>query len=130
MGEPRLLRIHLQDAPGEDPTWMVWEEVRNYFNYRGEFTKHEFRHLMKQGRTSLLIGITFLAVCLLLEIYLLPKTGGHFLELIRESLTITGWVAMWRPMQIYPYDWWPLRRRGRIFAKLSRMPVEVVLKQK
>ncbi len=130
MEEPLLLRIHLQEAPAEDPTEMVREAVRNYFTYRGEFTKLEFRHLMKQGRTSLIIGITFLAVCLLVEIYLLPKTGGHFLELVRESLTIAGWVAMWRPMQIYFYDWWPLRRRGRIYAKLSRMPVEVVLKHK
>jgi hypothetical protein len=48
----------------------------------------------------------------------------------RESLTIAGWVAMWRPMQIYLYDWWPLLRRGWIYAKLSHMPVEVLQKAK
>ena len=48
--------------------------------------------------------------------------------ILRESLTIAGWVAMWRPMQIYLYDWWPLRRRGRLYTKLSGMPVEVVHK--
>jgi hypothetical protein len=37
---------------------------------------------------------------------------------------------MWRPMQIYLYDWWPLRRRERIYEKLSRMPVEVEQKAK
>lgn len=31
-----------------------------------------------------------------------------------------------RPMQIHLYDWWPLRQRGRIYAKLSHMPVEVI----
>ena len=128
--EPLLLSIHLQETPAEDPTEMVRDAVRNYFTYRGQLTKLEFRHLMKQGRSSLVIGIAFLAMCLFVEIYLLPKKGGHFLELVRESLTIAGWVAMWRPMQIYLYDWWPLRRRGRVFAKLSRMVVEVVVKQK
>jgi len=49
---------------------------------------------------------------------------------VRESLTIAGWVAMWRPMQIYLYDWWPLLRRSRIYAKLSHMPVEFVQKGK
>ena len=39
-------------------------------------------------------------------------------------------VAMWRPMQIYLYDWWPLLRRSRIYAKLSHMPVEVLQKTK
>ena len=38
---------------------------------------------------------------------------------------IAGWVAMSRPLEIYLYEWWPLRRRGQIFEKLSRMRVEV-----
>lgn len=128
MEEPLLLRIHLQEAPAEDPMEMVKVAVRNYFNYRRELTKLEVRHLMKQGRISVLIDIAFLDVCLVVVVYLLPREGGHLLELVRESLTIAGWVAMWRPMQIYLYDWWPLRRRGRVFAKLNRMPVEVVVR--
>ena len=47
--------------------------------------------------------------------------------LLREGLAIAGWVAMWRPIQIYLYDWWPLRRRGQIFEKMCRMPVEYTL---
>jgi nitroreductase len=49
-------------------------------------------------------------------------------SLVRESLT--RWVAMWRPMQIYLYDWWPLLQLRRVFAKLSHMPVELVQKGK
>jgi hypothetical protein len=33
---------------------------------------------------------------------------------------------MWRPMQIFLYDWWPLLNMGRLYEKLSRAPVEVV----
>jgi len=43
-----------------------------------------------------------------------------------ESLTIAGWVAMWRSMEICLYDWWPIRRRRRLYGRLSRMPVDVV----
>jgi hypothetical protein len=43
----------------------------------------------------------------------------------RESLTIAGWVAMWRPMEIFLYEWWPLRRRWRVFEKMSHMKVEM-----
>lgn len=49
------------------------------------------------------------------------------MDVLRESLAIAGWVAMWQPMQIYLYGWWPLRRRGRVYANLGRMPVEVVV---
>jgi hypothetical protein len=55
---------------------------------------------------------------------------GTWAAVVRESLTIAGWVAMWRPMQIYLYDWWPLLRRSRTYAKLSHMPVELVNKSK
>jgi hypothetical protein len=36
---------------------------------------------------------------------------------------------MWRPMEIYLYDWWPLRRRGKLFEKLSKIQVEVRKRQ-
>jgi hypothetical protein len=85
---------------------------------------------MKQGRTSLLIGLSCLATCLVISKALLHGDAGTWASILRESLTIAGWVAMWRPMQIYLYDWWPLRLRGRIFAKLSHMPVEIVQKEK
>jgi hypothetical protein len=45
-------------------------------------------------------------------------------------LTIAGWVAMWRPMEIYLYDWWPLRRKSRLYQKLSQMPVQMIPKTK
>ena len=53
------------------------------------------------------------------------QSAGQWQGFFKEGLTIAGWVAMWRPLQIYLYEWWPLRRRGQIFEKLSRMPVEV-----
>ena len=34
---------------------------------------------------------------------------------------------MWRPMEIYLYDWWPLRRKLKLMRKLSHMPVQVIL---
>ena len=80
---------------------------------------------MKQGRMSLAIGFVFLAVCLLASELLNGLGGGTLSRLLRESLMIGGTVAMWRPMEIYLYSWWPLRRRGQIYEKMSHMAVEV-----
>jgi hypothetical protein len=38
---------------------------------------------------------------------------------------IGGWVAMWRPMEIFLYDWWPLRRQRLRYLRLRDMEVEV-----
>jgi len=120
------LIVHLSDPPSPGVSQeLVEKAVRNYFSYRARLNGLEFKRLLKQGRTSLLIGLVFLGACLSIGELILHRTSGTLLGLIRESLTIAGWVAMWRPMQIFLYDWWPLRRLGRIYEQLSRMPVEL-----
>jgi hypothetical protein len=127
---PIRLRVYLEQWPTEDPKELIKTAVHNHFAHRASITDLEFKRLLKQGRTSLFIGLLFLSVCLLLSQALLGHQGGTWAAIVRESLTIAGWVAMWRPMQIYLYDWWPLRRRGRIFEKLGHMPIEVIQKGK
>jgi hypothetical protein len=123
---PVRLRVYLEQWPSEDPREMVKTAVHNHFAHRTELTRLELRRLLKQGRESLLIGLVFLSACLVASQMLLGHDDGTWAEIVRESLTIAGWVAMWKPMQIYLYDWWPVRRRERVFAKLSHMPVEVL----
>src|ERR1035438_2204248 len=73
----------------------------------------------------LMVGLSFLGLCLLTINLLVANHPGEIPNFISQSLTIAGWVAMWRPMEIYLYEWWPLRRHGQILEKLSRMPIEV-----
>ena len=120
------LRIYLEQWPAKDPTRVIQEAVHNHFAYRAKLNHQEFRLLMKRGRTSLAIGVLFLVACLLASKILIGNRVETWAGIARESLTIAGWVAMWRPMEIYLYDWWPLRNRGRTYARLSQMPVEVI----
>ena len=129
LDEPLTLRIRLKNWPSRDPSEVIRQSIQNYFAYRASMNHLEFRRLMKRGRSSLLIGLLFLGACLATS-KLLFGSEGTWASFARESLTIAGWVAMWRPMEIYLYDLWPLRNRGRIYKKLSQLPVEVVQKPK
>lgn len=121
------ITIHLeQPSPEDNPTALVAEALRNYFSYKAELVRREFRQLLQQGRVSLVIGLAFLALCLVIADVLGKLASGTSLSIVRESLTIGGWVAMWRPLQIFLYDWWPVRRRQRIYLKLSRAHVRVL----
>jgi hypothetical protein len=44
---------------------------------------------------------------------------------LTEGLIILGWVANWRPIEIFLYDWWPLTQRRKLFEQLAAAPVEV-----
>jgi hypothetical protein len=124
--EPFGLIVYLKKAPeGHRTVDLLEKTIHNYFTYRARLNQLEFKRLMRQGRTSLMVGFSFLGLCLFITEILLPKSKGILPDFVQQGLTIAGWVAMWRPMEIYLYDWWPLRHRGKIFAKLSTMPIEV-----
>jgi hypothetical protein len=123
---PLRLVIHisavLDPSESEDSVRLA---INHYFAYRADVIGREFRLLMRQGRLSLLIGILFLSACLAAARLIGAHWDGTVGSLLRESLTIGGWVAMWRPLEIYLYGWWPLLRRRRVYERLSRMTVEI-----
>ena len=117
--------VHIEQMPDQDPTSLVGEAIHNFFDYKTTITKRQLGLLLQEGRTSLLIGLTFLLLCLLGADLLSGNVGNAFLRVLRESLIIGGWVAMWRPLQIFLYEWWPSVRRGKIFRNLSKALVHV-----
>jgi hypothetical protein len=44
---------------------------------------------------------------------------------VSEGLIILGWVANWRPIEIFLYDWWPLVQQRRLNERIAAAPVEV-----
>jgi hypothetical protein len=85
------------------------------------------RALFRRGRISLAIGLTCLASSIgigdALAVYFPDR---RWTEIVREGLLIGGWVAMWRPLEIFLYDWWPIRADARLCDRLSEMPVRIV----
>ena len=119
--------VHIEQMPKDDPSAIVTEAIHNYFEYKSERAKRNLSQLLLEGRISLIIGIGFLATCLLVADFLSASlVNNTFLRLLKESLLIGGWVAMWRPMQIFLYAWWPIVRRRRIYLNLARAVVHVV----
>jgi hypothetical protein len=124
--EPLLLTIKLARPPAPDYAQQaVADAVRNYFSYRAERTRVQYRELLRQGWKDLGIGLLFLFTCLLAAQFMERLGDETFINLLRESLIIGGWVAMWRPMEIFLYDRWPLMRRQRLFERLAAMDVQL-----
>jgi hypothetical protein len=86
------------------------------------------RHSQEEepGVTSLIIGLTVLAGAIALGDFLasLVKTS-RIGEILRESLTIGGWLSMWRPLEIFLYDWWPIRNEAQFSERLAAIPVRI-----
>ena len=74
----------------------------------------------------MLIGLTVLAACILLSRAVLAVSGaGNFSRFTEEGFIILGWVANWKPIEIFLYEWWPLARRRDLYRSLAVANVEL-----
>jgi hypothetical protein len=123
---PMRLSITLPAAAiGKDTAEAVTHAIHNFFDYRELVAARELRQLLRRGRASLAIGLTFLSICLFARELVENIMAGPFNEILREGLLISGWVAMWRPIQIFLYEWWPIRNLRRLNDKLSHLKIDV-----
>jgi hypothetical protein len=100
--------------------------IAHYFTERAEAAASEQRELFRIGRTSLAIGIAVLVACLTASQWLAPLLPGEtFSRIGEESLILVGWVANWRPIEIYLYGWWPIRRRIQLYRRIAAAPLAV-----
>ena len=127
-GDAQLALLVYLDRPAglpEEPA-ILRAAIREFFAQRRDSTRRRLGQLFRVGRKSLLIGITFLTVSIGVGDFIANRLAGQQLgEILRESLLIGGWVAMWRPLEIFLYDWWPIRADVRLFDRLSAMPVRI-----
>lgn len=95
--------------------------VNRYFLYRAQVNE-----LFRVGWQALAIGLTVLSICVVgSQTAATNLSPLRVSRVIQESLTIFGWVANWKPIQIFLYDWWPIVRRRNLYERLSEAKVKV-----
>ncbi len=122
------LVIHLPgDQMALPESSQVAPAIRNYFRYKHAEATRRLRFHFRDGRVALFQGLMFLFACMIVRQVAL-NIGIPFVSgIAAEGFLILGWVAMWRPLQVFLYDWWPLRHQIRLYGKLLEMPTEVKL---
>jgi len=115
-----------REAGLPDEAAVLRDAIHEFFKHRAERYRQRLRELFRVGRTSLVIGLTVLAAAIVLGDFLASlMKGNRIAEIVRESLTIGGWVSMWRPLEVFLYDWWPIRNEAGLSDRLASMPVRI-----
>jgi hypothetical protein len=126
--DPRGLLIYVDRAAiSDEERDSVAAAVRRHFARCAMMARGEMHQHFRRARASLAVGLPVLGSAV---------AGGEILSrivdvqpldrILRESLLIGGWVAMWRPIELFLYDWWPIRDRRRILERLSRIEVRIL----
>lgn len=115
LSEPELRQTRAAD---------IIESIHNHFAWRAAAEERRLHSELRRGRRSLVIGLGFLVLCLIVR-QLLPIANAAAGASLREGLLIVGWVAMWGPIDVFLYGWWPIAGRRRMFARPAQIEVEV-----
>ncbi len=116
---------HLTGLGNDEGT--VGDAIRVHFARQANLLRRKRRELMHRGLISLVIGVAFLtAVFIIAHFVSRLSSGNAWARLLDQGLLIVGWVAMWRPLEIFLYDWWPILNEQRLYERLSRIAVQIV----
>ena len=124
-GGPITIIVHLpaREADSEAARDLP-HALSRYFTYRAEVVGRELNELFRIGRIALVVGLAVFGLCLAAS-QAIDAVAGHtyYGSFIAESLIIAGWVANWRPLEIFLYDWWPILRRRNLYRRLAAADV-------
>ena len=121
--------LHFPEPPNKDEAQDIVRAIHHYFHYRATKLKQQRHQLLRIGRRALLVGLTFMSLCSTIA-WSMADVTEIWLKLWREGIIILGWVAMWRPMEIFLYEWWPLLQEQRVCEKLVHIAVDIRLRVK
>jgi len=121
-----IVRLDREPATRENAS-LLQDAVHAYFRQRAVAARRQLRRLFRTGRKSLVIGLAFLAAAFVAgEALAALVDSDRYSLLIEESFVIGGWVALWRPLEIFLYDWWPILAEAKLHERLGEMEVSVL----
>jgi len=124
----QLLKIVVTISEEPEPRLVadiIAEAVREHFAHEQDQIRRRLGEHVRRGRMFLSIGLAMLVVFLTLAELTVSLPSGPLREILREGLVITGWVAMWRPLEVLLYDWWPLVDERRQVSRMLEAPVSI-----
>jgi len=123
---PLALRVRIGAPVAPQDEARLRDAVHQFFGRRAQTYRGQLRHLFHVGRISLLIGLGAMVLLVVVGQFVTSRAGdGSLGTLLHESLLVGGWVAMWRPLNVFLYDWWPILADARLCDRLAVMPVRL-----
>lgn len=124
--EPVQIAVDIQSGAGEKHAAAdISDAIATWYVEKEKAEANAIRTLLRDGRRALLIGLALQAACLFVAWRLSQNYNGPFTYLMQESFVIIGWVVIWRPIEIFLYDWIPLVRRRKLYRRLATANVTV-----
>jgi len=122
-----IVKVHRYEPLDEQIQLQIKEAIQNYYLQMAIQTERNLRATLRIGGYNVLIGLAVLVLCITLARLLNPddESTNTWRMLMVQSLGMLGWVALWNPMDILLYAWWPVLSNIRLYRRISRAQISV-----
>ncbi|MDG0818138.1 hypothetical protein [Bdellovibrio svalbardensis] len=104
--------------------------IHSYFKYQIELKRLEFTRTMRMARLFLLFGLIILFLCLSIA-QILQNIESDFIKTsLREGVVIFGWVSLWKPLEVFLFDWYPIYDKIRLYRKIFASQINILFNAK
>lgn len=101
----------------------IEKTIHTHFKYKAEEIDLSLKQQFRQWKINMTIGILFLILCLILVEVLERFSTTNITKVLKESLLIIGWVALWEPITFILFGWRAVKRNMLYYEKLSRIGI-------
>lgn len=98
--------------------------IENYYGRMATSAHRTLREHLWSSQWTLVGGVVVFLLSMGLRT-LLGEILGRLPQILDEGLIILAWLALWRPAEMLLYGWVPLRRRQRLYERLTEIRVFV-----
>lgn len=120
------IRLYLPAADlANAATSQVPDAIHHYFRWQASEAERRLRMHLRAARSALALGGLFLALCLAFSALVGSRLDGLVADFLREGALILGWVALWRPLDMFLYAWRPLQREVHNLRRIATAAVEL-----
>lgn len=123
-------KVHLSLQTNQDilGAWKVETlamSLHEHLKDHDELLRRRLKGNFQKGRSALGVGLITLVIFTALSEATTLLYLGIFQQVLEEGFLIFGWVALWRPIEILLYDWWPIAEDRKKIKRLLAGHIKV-----
>lgn len=116
-------RLVLDDMPSSETRRQVDAALKALSLYQDARLGEQLVTIRRDGLRALVKGLLFALACMVVsaavgKATILPEMMR---TLISGGIVVAGWVALWVPLELLLYDWWPMTRDRKLYRLIAEM---------
>lgn len=117
----------VDEQPSAAERRKVDDALKALWRYQDGRLGEQLVTIRRDGLRALAKGCVFLLICMAISAVASNSTilPDIVQSLVSEGFIIAGWVALWLPMELLLYEWWPVSRDRKLYRMIAEMKYSI-----